>query len=67
MMGAHPLKVGLGPLICDLIRKSVFNAIATNGATMIHDFELAFAAHQKTWAMVWLMVLLGWLKRPAAF
>jgi deoxyhypusine synthase len=43
MMGAHPLKVGLGPLICDLIRQGVFNAIATNGATMIHDFELAFA------------------------
>ena len=43
MMGAHPLKVGLGPLICDLIREGVFNALATNGATMIHDFELAFA------------------------
>lgn len=43
MMGAHPLKVGLGPLICDLLRRGVFNAIATNGATMIHDFELAFA------------------------
>jgi deoxyhypusine synthase len=43
MMGAHPLKVGLGPLICDLIREGVFNALATNGAAMIHDFELAFA------------------------
>jgi deoxyhypusine synthase len=43
MMGAHPLKVGLGPLICDLIRRDIFNAIATNGAAMIHDFELAFA------------------------
>ena len=43
MMGAHPLKVGLGPLICDLIRGGIFNAIATNGAAMIHDFELAFA------------------------
>jgi hypothetical protein len=43
MMGAHPLKVGLGPLICDLIRKGIFNAIATNGAAIIHDFELAFA------------------------
>jgi len=43
MIGAHPLKVGLGPLICDLMRKGVFNAIATNGAAMIHDFELAFA------------------------
>jgi hypothetical protein len=43
MMGAHPLKVGLGPLICDLIREGIFSAIATNGAAMIHDFELAFA------------------------
>lgn len=43
MMGAHPIKVGLGPLICDLIRGGIFNAIATNGAAMIHDFELAFA------------------------
>jgi hypothetical protein len=43
MMGAHPLKVGLGPLICDLIREGVFSGLATNGAAMIHDFELAFA------------------------
>lgn len=43
MMGAHPLKVGLGPIICDLIRDGVLSAIATNGAAMIHDFELAAA------------------------
>jgi deoxyhypusine synthase len=43
MMGAHPLKVGLGPLICDLIRARIFTALAANGAAMIHDFELAFA------------------------
>jgi hypothetical protein len=43
MMGAHPLKVGLGPVICDLIREGIFSALATNGAAMIHDFELAFA------------------------
>jgi deoxyhypusine synthase len=43
MMGAHPLKVGLGPLICGLIRDGVITAIATNGAAIIHDFELAFA------------------------
>jgi hypothetical protein len=42
MMGAHPLKVGLSPLICDLIRARIFTALATNGAAMIHDFELAF-------------------------
>lgn len=43
MMGAHPLKVGLGPLICSLIRDGTLGAIATNGAVIIHDFELAFA------------------------
>jgi deoxyhypusine synthase len=43
MMGAHPLKVGLGPLICDLIRTHIFTALATNGAAIIHDFELALA------------------------
>ncbi|MGD0290037.1 MAG: hypothetical protein ABSC63_10345 [Candidatus Binataceae bacterium] len=43
MMGAHPLKVGLGPLIRDLIREGTLTAIASNGAAIIHDFELAFA------------------------
>jgi deoxyhypusine synthase len=43
LMGAHPLKVGLGPIICDLIRDGVVTAIASNGAAIIHDFELAFA------------------------
>ncbi len=42
MMGAHPVKVGLGPLICDLIRDGILSGIATNGAAIIHDFELAF-------------------------
>ena len=43
MMGAHPLKVGLGPIISALIRDRVITAIATNGAAIIHDFELASA------------------------
>jgi deoxyhypusine synthase len=43
MMGAHPLKVGLGRLICALILDGTLSAIATNGAAIIHDFELAFA------------------------
>jgi deoxyhypusine synthase len=42
-MGAHPIKVGLNPLICALIRDGIITAIATNGAAMIHDFELAYA------------------------
>jgi deoxyhypusine synthase len=43
MMGAHPIKVGLGPLIRDLIAGGIVTAIAANGAAVIHDFELAFA------------------------
>ncbi|HLW70838.1 MAG TPA: hypothetical protein VKS22_09475 [Candidatus Binataceae bacterium] len=42
-MGAHPIKVGLGPIICDLIRDGIITGFAGNGATMIHDFELAYA------------------------
>jgi len=39
--GAHLIKNGLGPLIVDLIERGVFTLIAGNGATAIHDFELA--------------------------
>ena len=42
-MGAHPLKVGLGPIICALMRDGIITGFAGNGATMIHDFELAYA------------------------
>jgi deoxyhypusine synthase len=42
-MGAHPIKVGLGPIICELIRDGIITGFAGNGATMIHDFELAYA------------------------
>jgi hypothetical protein len=40
-MGAHPLKVGLSPLIIDLLERGVLSAVAMNGAGIIHDFELA--------------------------
>jgi deoxyhypusine synthase len=42
-MGAHPIKVGLGPVICSLIRDGIITGFAANGAAMIHDFELAYA------------------------
>jgi len=42
-MGAHPIKVGLGPLIIDLMRRGLLAGVAMNGAAIIHDFELAFA------------------------
>jgi hypothetical protein len=41
-MGAHPLKVGLSPLIIDLLERGIVSAVAMNGAGIIHDFELAF-------------------------
>lgn len=40
-MGAHLIKVGCSPIIVDLIRRGVIRAIACNGATAIHDMEMA--------------------------
>jgi hypothetical protein len=42
-MGAHPIKVGLSPLIIDLMERGILSAVAMNGAAIIHDFELAYA------------------------
>lgn len=42
MMGAHPLKVGLSPIIIDLIEGGFIGHLAVNGACIIHDTELAF-------------------------
>ncbi len=42
-MGAHPIKVGLSPLIIDLMRRGILSAVAMNGAAIIHDFEMAYA------------------------
>lgn len=40
-MGAHPIKVGLSPLVIDLMNRGLLTAIALNGAGIIHDFEIA--------------------------
>ena len=42
-MGAHPIKVGLSPLIIRLMERGIFQAVAMNGAGIIHDFEIALA------------------------
>jgi len=39
--GGHLVKNGLNRLLVDLIRKDLFTLISGNGATSIHDFELA--------------------------
>jgi hypothetical protein len=40
-MGAHPVKVGLGQIIAAAVADGIFTGIATNGAAVIHDYELA--------------------------
>ncbi|MCK4817322.1 deoxyhypusine synthase family protein, partial [bacterium] len=40
-MGAHTIKVGLNPIIIDLMERGWVSAISVNGAFMIHDFEIA--------------------------
>jgi hypothetical protein len=40
-LGAHVIKTGLGPVLIDLMERGFVSAIATNGATIIHDFEIA--------------------------
>jgi len=44
-MGAHPIKVGLGPVICDLLERGRLAGVAMNGACLVHDFELAASGH----------------------
>lgn len=40
-MGGHVIKVGLGPVLIDLLRRGFINGIAMNGSALIHDFEIA--------------------------
>ena len=40
-MGAHAIKVGLSPVIAQLLDEGVITAVVTNGAGAIHDWEVA--------------------------
>jgi len=40
-LGAHVIKVGLTPILVDLMDRGHVDGIALNGAGIIHDFELA--------------------------
>lgn len=42
-MGAHPIKVGLNPVLIDAIQSGHLTGLALNGAGIIHDVELALA------------------------
>ena len=44
-MGAHVIKVGLNPVVIDLMERGIIHGLAVNGACIIHDTEIAMAGH----------------------
>ena len=44
-IGGHVIKVGLGPILIELMRRGFITGIAMNGAALIHDFEIALAGN----------------------
>ena len=42
MLGAHPIKCGLSPILIDLMEQDFVTLLSTNGAGAIHDLEIAF-------------------------
>ena len=41
MLGGHVIKCGLSPILIDLMERGIITAMVFNGATSIHDFEIA--------------------------
>lgn len=56
MMGAHPIKLGLSRFIIDLIERGMITHFATNGAGLIHDFELALVGGTSEDVSKWIQV-----------
>jgi hypothetical protein len=44
-IGGHVIKVGLGPILIDLMKRGFISGLAMNGAALIHDFEIALAGN----------------------
>lgn len=42
-MGGHVVKVGLAPVIIDLMERGVISLVAVNGSVLVHDTEIALA------------------------
>jgi hypothetical protein len=42
-MGGHVIKVGLGPVVVDLMERGVVTGVAMNGAGIVHETELAMS------------------------
>ncbi len=44
-LGGHVIKVGLAPVLIDLLRRGYVSGIAMNGAALVHDFEIALVGN----------------------
>src|SRR5260370_6783302 len=44
-IGGPVIKVGLGPLLIDLMRRGFITSLAMNGAALVHDFEIALVGN----------------------
>jgi hypothetical protein len=44
-IGGHVIKVGLGPVLIDLMKRGFISGIAMNGAALVHDFEIALVGN----------------------
>lgn len=44
-IGGHVIKVGLAPVLIDLMRRDYVSGLAMNGAALVHDFEIAMVGN----------------------
>jgi hypothetical protein len=56
MLGAHAIKLGLSPYLIDLIERRLITHLATNGAGLIHDFELSLVGGTSEDVARWIKV-----------
>ncbi|MGE5194815.1 MAG: hypothetical protein ACM3U2_20175 [Deltaproteobacteria bacterium] len=55
-IGGHPIKLGLSRFLIDLIERRMITHLATNGAGLIHDFELALVGGTSEDVAKWIKV-----------
>jgi hypothetical protein len=55
-IGGHPIKLGLSRYLVDLIERRIVTHLATNGAGLIHDFELALVGGTSEDVAKWIKV-----------
>ncbi|MBX7167268.1 MAG: hypothetical protein K1X74_13140 [Pirellulales bacterium] len=56
MIGGHPIKLGLSRFLIDLIERGLVTHLATNGAGIIHDYELALGGGTSEDVPKWIKV-----------